>query len=75
MESLKYLSNFRRTLEMPLINCEINIILTWSEICIIVTGNYANNTDNKPRFKKIIENFMFQLGLYQLKIMKNYCSN
>ena len=26
---LKYLSNFRRTLEMPLINCEVNLILTW----------------------------------------------
>ena len=25
---LKYLSNFWRTLEMPLINCEINLILT-----------------------------------------------
>ena len=30
MVPLKYLSNFRRTLEMPLINCEINLILTWS---------------------------------------------
>ena len=30
---LKYLSNFWRTLEMPLINCKINIILTWSEDC------------------------------------------
>ena len=27
---LKYLSNFWRTLEMPLINCEFNLILTWS---------------------------------------------
>ena len=25
---LKYLSNFCRTLEMPLINCEVNLILT-----------------------------------------------
>ena len=28
---LKYLSNFWRTLEMPLISCEINPILTWSD--------------------------------------------
>ena len=28
---LKYLSNFWRTLEMPLINCEINLFLTWPE--------------------------------------------
>ena len=27
---LKYLSNFCRTLEMSLTNCEINLILTWS---------------------------------------------
>ena len=27
---LKYLSNFWRTLEMTLINCEVNLILTWS---------------------------------------------
>ena len=33
MVPLKYLSNFWRTLEMPLINCEVNLILTWFEIC------------------------------------------
>ena len=32
---LKYLSNFWKALEMPLINCEINLTLTWSEKCII----------------------------------------
>ena len=26
---LKYISNFWRTLEIPLINCRINLILTW----------------------------------------------
>ena len=30
---LKHLSNFWRTLDMPLINYEINLILTWSENC------------------------------------------
>ena len=37
---LIYLSNFWRTLEMPLINCKINLILTWSENFVIssVTG-------------------------------------
>ena len=32
--SLKYLSNFWRTLEMLLINCEINLVFTWSEIIL-----------------------------------------
>ena len=36
--SLKDLSNFFRTLEMPLIGCEINFILTWSENCVISSG-------------------------------------
>ena len=34
MVPLKYLSNFWRTLEMPLINCEVNLILTWSKDCV-----------------------------------------
>ena len=35
---LKYLSNFWRTLEMPLINCEVNLILTWSKDCVITSS-------------------------------------
>ena len=35
---LKYLSNFWRTLKMPLINCEVNLILTWSRDCIITNS-------------------------------------
>ena len=31
MVLLKYLSNFWKTFEMPSINCEINLILTWSD--------------------------------------------
>ena len=27
---------------MPLINCEINLILTWSEYCVIVSIDVAN---------------------------------
>ena len=34
MVSLKYLSNFWRTLEMPLINCEVNLIFTCSSTCV-----------------------------------------
>ena len=42
MVRIKYLSNFWRTLKMPLINCEVNLILTWSENCVIVSTNVAN---------------------------------
>ena len=36
MTQLIYLGNFWRTLEIPLINCEVNLHLNWSEKCIIV---------------------------------------
>ena len=42
MVPLKYLSNFWRTLEMPLINCEVNLILTWSSTCVLVATNEQN---------------------------------
>ena len=42
MVPLKYLSNFWRTLEMPLINCEISLLLTWSASCVIVSTDVAN---------------------------------
>ena len=41
MVPLKYLSNFWRTLEMPLINCEVNLVLTWSSTCVITNSNGA----------------------------------
>ena len=34
MVPLKYLSNFCGNIEMPLINSEINLILTWSDKCV-----------------------------------------
>ena len=39
---LKYLSNFWRNFEMPLINYQINLILTLFENCFIVAGTAVN---------------------------------
>ena len=41
MIPIKYLSSFWRTLEMPLINCEVELILTWSANCVIIDTNVA----------------------------------
>ena len=35
---LKYLNNFWRTLKTHLINCEVNLILTWSKDCVITNS-------------------------------------
>ena len=42
VEPLKYLSNFFRSLEMPLINCKIKLNLTWKKACVL--SNQAGNT-------------------------------
>ena len=50
MVPLKYLSNFWRTPEMTLINCEVKLIWTWSSNCIITTSTGAGTfeiTDTK----------------------------
>ena len=39
MVPLQYLSNFLRSLEMPFINCEITLDLSWSENRVIVATN------------------------------------
>ena len=53
MVSLKYLSNFCRTLEMFLINCEINLFLTWSDKCLL------SNDTKATTFTITEQNFMY----------------
>ena len=47
---LRYLSNFWRTLNIPLINCEIELILTWSKNCGLsdMTVRAAGNNNGPP---------------------------
>ena len=47
MVPLKYLSNFWITLEMPLINCEVEVILAWSAGCVII---YTDVSNQSPTF-------------------------
>ena len=45
---LKYLSNFCRSLNIPLINCEIELILTWSKNCILADMRVRDEESNNP---------------------------
>ena len=47
---LKHLSNFWRSLNIPLINCEVELILTWSKNCVLVdmTERDAGNNNDPP---------------------------
>ena len=42
MVPLKYLSNFWRTREMSLINCKVELILTWSAVCVMIYTDVAD---------------------------------
>ena len=42
MVPVKYLTNIWRTLEIPMINCDVNFILTWSSTCVLVATNTPN---------------------------------
>ena len=51
---LKYLGNFWRSLDIPLINCEITLILSWYKECVLVSRAFgappaaAANRINSP---------------------------
>ena len=65
---LKYLSNFFRSLEIPLINCKIKLNLTWKKECVLSTGD-------GDAVLLMIQNCTFQLLLCQKKIIKILLNN
>ena len=42
---LKYLSNFWRSLKMPLISCKVGVPLKWIENCVLTTAPIGVNAD------------------------------
>ena len=78
---LKYLSNFGRSLKMPLINCKIELSLKWYEDCILSSaGNAATfkiitlKTKDNTKLSKLL-NEGFKRSIYWNKyktIFKNY---
>ena len=84
---LKQLGNFSRSLKMPLINCEIELALTWSKNCVVLsnerrdviaaTETNAENVSNVKPAVNVSTTFetqicMFQLSLCQKKMAENF---
>ena len=44
--TLKYLSNFRRSFEMPLINCKVELKLKRTKYCVFSAAGNGNGNDN-----------------------------
>ena len=40
---LKYLSNFWRHLDIPLINCKVELILSWFKNCVLIDKSIRCN--------------------------------
>ena len=87
---LEHLSSFWRSLDIPLINCEVSLTLTWSENCVLtdITTQTARAAqgDNPARERidaptnatfKITDTklLQFQLLLYQQKMIIIFCNN
>ena len=47
----KHLENFWKTLNIPLINCEIELILIWSKNCVLSDMTAANNPPTGLEFQ------------------------
>ena len=60
---LKYLSNFWRSFNIPLINCEVELILTWFKNCLLISKSTRDADHNVPIDRKIDvpENAIFQI--------------
>ena len=61
---LKHLSNFWRSLNIPLINCEVELILTWFKNCVLrnkSTKDAHYNDDLVVRKIDNPENAIFQI--------------
>ena len=73
---LKYLSSFWRTLNMPLINCEVSLILTWYENCVItnmeirtITNTWRDVPPTNVTFKITDIKLYVPLLLYHKKMI------
>ena len=74
---LKYLSNFWRSLKMPLINCKVELKLRWTKQCVLFVLGAANAGNDGANSNNIVfaikdTKLYFLLSLYQQQTTKNY---
>ena len=75
--TLKYLSRFWRSLNISLINCEVELILTWSKNCVLADMTVDADADltivarSGAKFK-IRDTKLFQFLLFQKKMTQTF---
>ena len=66
---LKYLSNFWRSLEMPLINCKVELKLKWTKYCVLSAN--GNDNDNENNIIFTIKDTKFYVPVVTLSSREN----
>ena len=46
---LKFLSNFWRLCEMPLINCKVELKLRWTKYCVLLAAGTDNDNGHRNK--------------------------
>ena len=64
--SFKYLNNIWRTLDMPLINCEVPLTLTWSKKCVLTSKATRDDENGTLLMTKIMDNMEEEMKMIQL---------
>ena len=87
---LKYLSNFQRSSEMPLINCKVELSLEWYTKCVLIIGNGTHafavtdtklyvpvvflKTEDNAKLSKLLNEGLVYWNNYKI-ILKDYAAN
>ena len=67
--ALKYLSNFWRSLDLPLINCEVELELTWSKYCLITEISRTTELEGvNPADERLAIGATFQINNVKLYV-------
>ena len=68
---LKYLSNFGRSLEMPLVNCKVELKLKWTKYCVLAAAGAGNVDANSNNIIVTIKDTRFYVPVVTLSAKDN----
>ena len=69
--SLKYLSNFWRSLEMLLINCKVKLKFWWTEYCVLAAAVVENDSANSNNIMFTIKGINIYVAVVTLSAKDN----
>ena len=68
---LKYLTNFWKSLEMPLINCKVELKLRWAKHCYLAPVSVENNNADSSNIIFKIKNPRLYVPVVKLSAKDN----